>query len=834
MQMSSESLKAGPNQTVEPGKVVLSLGSPGNALFILHQGSISLRMSPDKANEKNISASFYTTSLKAPAILGASAILANMPNFYHAITETNCVISVYAANYDSLIKIIQSKPQIAILTLNTMIKEINQIQEKISRAYSFLKYAANVQYVLSFAFSKIHPEQFTPDKLENEESPGHDKTITAARENFAKFTGKGFKVPDSIDMVYLKKDFTSIIGLDYEHTPSIDEESLAYYQEFMTLDPAILSAIAQKKPEFLALNGKKIAQEFINIAVDLLDVYNESTAHCDLIMHGEYSWLEKFALQSEVVLKSQTPEASLTNSCHFLIESIRMIQDQYQKLWAQNRYNVDSLPVNKINQYLTFCRQQQANEPAPVKSAPENMSDPESAVAKDSLNKILQYSGLEPEKQKQFKELLEKFKKFPNPMEADDDLKKIKRSIAPIYWLIYEKAMLRFLTKKEPLPRIVEVFFLTGFLDDTLLEPEHISFIFSNVKRVESRYPILDAISWLEQIYQGKIPTSINELGVSLFEMLRQENRDAGWKRETDVPASVNSPEARVRFEIHNMLTTTVKLTSGSIINHFPILTKHHFTQAIDRTYVTAQRLEAEIEKLLKIDFSAYHREILYMNEKLGIQKEFIQIQVIPNMILVPSIGPVFQYWQEREGNNRTSRGRLVCPIFALDDLYDMLLHVTAAYRWELTKTLLGPDWNNISSSSLTADYTDYVQFFKKNKDLTQENKEKLATEFKRFRDDRARFINDYMVWIKFESEGTQRMNKVIRKIMAKHIPFTKVIRENLLKLPSFSEIIQKSINIKKRKALELEPKYKKYRAENNGLLPPELESTLKFYLLDY
>lgn len=134
----------------------------------------------------------------------------------------------------------------------------------------------------------------------------------------------------------------------------------------------------------------------------------------------------------------------------------------------------------------------------------------------------------------------------------------------------------------------------------------------------------------------------------------------------------------------------------------------------------------------------------------------------------------------------------------------------------------------------MTADYTDYVQFFKKNRDLTQENKDKLAIEFKRFRDDRARFINDYMIWVKFESDGTQRLNKVARKIMAKHIPFTKTIRENLLKLPSFTDIIQKSINVKKRKAIELEPKYKKYRSENNGILPPELESTLKFYLLDY
>ena len=833
--MNVESLKPGPNQSIEAGKVVLAEGSPGNTLIILHQGTISLRLSPDQAKEKNISSSYYVTSVKGPAIFGSSSILSNLPNFYHAISETSCVVSVYAANYDSMLKIIQSKPQIALLTLNTILKEISQIQEKITRIYSFIKYAANIHYALSFAFSKIHPDQFTPEKMEMDESQVLDKTIVAARNNLKKLTAKGFKIPDVIDNPYLKKDFTSVIGLDFENTLSIDTESFEYYQEFMSLDSAILTAIAQKKPQFFALNGKKISQEFINIHVDIHDAYHDCVSICDLIMHGQYSWLEKFSLESEVWLKNQKVDPTISSSSQFLMENLRVLNDQFQKLWTQNRYNTESVSINKINQYVSFCRQQQINQPAPVKTNIDTRNDGGAMnMAKDALNKILQYAEIEPEKQKQFKELLEKFKKFPNPMESDDDVKKVKRAISPIYWLIYEKSILRYLMRKEPLPKLLEVFFITGFMDETLLDPEHIEFLFANVKRIESKYPIWDAIGWLEQIYLGKAPTSINELGVTFFEMLRQENRDAGWKKETDLPASVNSPEARVRFEIHNMLATTVKLTSGSIINHFPILTRFHFTQAIDRAIVTAEKLEAEIDRLLKIDFSAYHREILYMNEKMGIPKEFIQIQVIPNMILVPSIGPVFQYWQEREGNNRVSAGRLVCPIFATDDLYDMLLHVSAAYRWDLTKTLLGPDWNNITSSSLTADYTDYVQFFKKNRDLTQENKEKLATEFKRFRDDRARFINDYMIWIKFESEGTQRLNKVVRKIMAKHIPFTKVIRENLLKLPSFADIIQKSINIKRRKAIELEPKYKKLRADNNGILPPELESTMKFYLLDF
>jgi len=812
----------------------MAQGSPGNALIILHQGTVSLRFASDRKSS-SLESSYYGASIKGPAIFGATSILSGATNFYYALTETPAVVSLYSANKDSLLKIIQSKPQIGILALKTMLREIHELQTKVSSIFSFIKFAANMQYVLAFAYSKIQADQFSPEKLTVRE--GHDKTLINARAAYEKLTQKGMSVPENIDISYLKKDFTGIIGLNYENEISLSQEDLDYYEKFMEIDAPILSAIAQKSPRFIELTGQKIASEFAKIAGDLNDSYSECIGSCNLIFQGEYSWIEKYALQAEINLKNEFNAPVLFNTAQYIMESIRSIQNQFQKLWTQNKYNIDSPSVHKINQYITFCRQQHTSEPAPSDASTGSGMETDSDTAnmiRDSVNKILQYSGLEAEKQKEFKDLLAKFKTFENPMEPEDSLKKIKRTLTALYWTVYEKAIIKSLASKEPIPRLIEVFLLTGFMDETLLLPEQINYIFANVKRSKSRYPVYDAIGWLELIYQGKTPTSISELGVTFFEILKQDNRDAGWKRESDLPASFNTPEARVKFEITNMLAPTVKLTSGTIVNHFPILTKFHFTQSIDRTYVSPQKIEAEIDHLLSIDFSAYHREILYTNEEIGISKEFIQVQVIPHMILVPSIGPNFQFWQEREGNNRTSRGRLLCPIFAIDDLYDMILHASAAYRWELTKTLLGPDWNNITSSSLTADYTDYVQFYKKNRELSPDIKEKLSSEFKRFRDDRARFINDYVTWIKYESEGTQRLNKVIRKIMAKHIPFTKTIRENLLKLPSFQDIIQKSINIKKRKAMELEPKYKKYRSENQGILPPELESTLKFYLLDF
>jgi hypothetical protein len=51
--------------------------------------------------------------------------------------------------------------------------------------------------------------------------------------------------------------------------------------------------------------------------------------------------------------------------------------------------------------------------------------------------------------------------------------------------------------------------------------------------------------------------------------------------------------------------------------------------------------------------------------------------------------------------------------------------------------------------------------------------------------------------------------------------------------LPSYTDVVQKSINIRKKKANELTPRYTKYERENKTL-PKELVETRKFYNMEY
>ena len=108
-----------------------------------------------------------------------------------------------------------------------------------------------------------------------------------------------------------------------------------------------------------------------------------------------------------------------------------------------------------------------------------------------------------------------------------------------------------------------------------------------------------------------------------------------------------------------------------------------------------------------------------------------------------------------------------------------------------MCKTVQGVHWNDVTDPSLTSMYCDYLQFFKKNSTLSADNKEKLKTDLKKFSNNfKLVFIADYLSYIKYESAGSPRLNKVAREILFTFCPFSKEIREKLSDNPQYTELI--------------------------------------------
>ena len=103
----------------------------------------------------------------------------------------------------------------------------------------------------------------------------------------------------------------------------------------------------------------------------------------------------------------------------------------------------------------------------------------------------------------------------------------------------------------------------------------------------------------------------------------------------------------------------------------------------------------------------------------------------------------------------RDTSARFLFPIFTAVDIDDMMVDTVGRYRWEICRKIQGVHWNDIREKSLTAEYCDYLQFYRKNRELSTEAKEKIKSALLRGRNNyREVFVKDYQNWMKYESKG--------------------------------------------------------------------------------
>lgn len=820
--------RGGANQQVPPGQIVAAKGQIVKSLIILQKGQVSVNGVETGPMGQAILRPLY--NVNAPAVIAGASLFSQSRNGYHIVTSAASEISVYPSNKEYLLKLIAAKPNIGVLALKSVYKDLTDLEAKQEQAEQTWHQLDSFELGFSIALSALLPEKFT----DQEKSTGFaDPLLPVARVQVHDFVERGGNIVKPLNINFLRSAKNQIETVAEKRS---DTNAVTLLRRLVSLPQDALALIAVRDPQLLHTTAETVAELITMRGSEIDKILANMQSFLSRMLVGDYAWLSKFALQAEL-MEGNSNTASredILAACGFFAEGFAALRDKLLT-FAEIAYPPYAQAALQRVQKAAMQKEPAKAVAAADTASPQLTGD--LTEFQNSVDKILAWSEVPAEKMAQFKKDWDTLKKFKNPLDAsDDDVRKLRRRVSLQYWEIFERGMLKHLKKRADLPRYMRLFFDYGFMDETQLDAEHMQTLMNaSYGKGDPWLPIYTVTEWLAAIYDRKVATSVSEMGLTFFETLRQDpaNRDKKWRRESDLPPEVNSPEARVKFEIKEMLQMNCRLCSGNISSHLNILTRHQITQSLAKVIVTKDTIVAEVKKIVGTDFGAFHREVLYTNEAMNIQREFIQVQITPNIVVVPSIGTVIQFWQDREGNDRMSRGRLIAPIMVTADLHMMLLRAIGTYRWEMCKTTMGPDWNNISVSSLTADYTDYVQFYYKSKELSEEIKEKLGEDFKRFRDDRARFVNDYSVYMRFESEGSQRMNRVSRKIFTKHVPFSKEIRERLLKLPSYTDVVQKSINIRKKKANELTPRYTKYERENKAL-PKELTETRKFYNMEY
>ena len=135
----------------------------------------------------------------------------------------------------------------------------------------------------------------------------------------------------------------------------------------------------------------------------------------------------------------------------------------------------------------------------------------------------------------------------------------------------------------------------------------------------------------------------------------------------------------------------------------------------------------------------------------------------------------------------------MLLSVFSLEDLQTQITHLVGEFRWEMCRRIQGARWNDLSERSLTSEYFDYVQFYRKNHELSTDAKEKIKTSLQKARNSyKELFVQDYMTWILYESNGSPRLNKVARNIIFTYCPFSHAYREALRSNPLYTDMFDR------------------------------------------
>lgn len=458
-------------------------------------------------------------------------------------------------------------------------------------------------------------------------------------------------------------------------------------------------------------------------------------------------------------------------------------------------------------------------------------SDKALVELEDSFTKLLQYAEIPDAIAVEMKKTHLDFVNLKDKNSADDSVRKIRRQLSEHHYELYKAVFLKSYREKQ-IPRLIDLFLRYGYSDEKLLTKEQLLSLYflKTESSKENKCKVYDIKEWLTLIYEGKKEPSKNEFDQEYPETVRELRKQAKITEKEEKEWLVNK-EKKLEYEIKNMFRYNNRTTSGQISTFVPILHKDQWTSKhMERLYVTSDKVNESISELMKIDYSVFDRELLYVNEEKNITKEYVMKRVYPDIILMPCVGSNGIMWQEITGRRRDTPGRFLLPIFTDMNLKNLLVRMMGRYRWELCRTIEGTAWNDIKHKSLTSEYSDYLQFYRKNKDLSEEKREKVKAQILKGRNNsREIFSIDYEQWINYEAAGAIKLNKPVREIMATYCPFAKDIRERVKSQPLFEEAMARFYREKQKKIREIESRYR-FLQKDSIELTQELIDTLEYH----
>jgi hypothetical protein len=382
---------------------------------------------------------------------------------------------------------------------------------------------------------------------------------------------------------------------------------------------------------------------------------------------------------------------------------------------------------------------------------------------KEMLSRVI-YANKTGEPVHYLDEWLEKIVKREVHLSAQDEVKISRKSDA-------EKK--RDIVEKREASRSGELTFLQNkIIERDRLEAELIEkakIIGSTTKRPEynglkSEYneDQKRAISGIPEILRH-LSTADREIARAYYRLDQLDKEIIGLKDKIVTVEMTPEDTENLKTEF-NAVRQMTKLCVGRQGNHFPILIKQYLRSSL-QNICTRENVIQTMADIETLDPGLFIRT--FKNNTT---------RVVPHVIILPCYGEQGICWEPFDRHNKAAgRGRIGIPMYP-KDIKEAILYALADLRWQVAKEKAMHYWMEEGFTGR------YYQWFEANKMKG---------------DVKDAFIRDYVLWVTKESEGTQKLDKDVRGIFWRMLPFPKEIKEKLKNRGFvYNELYKKDMNI--------------------------------------
>lgn len=696
------------------------------------------------------------------------------------------------------------------------------------KEYSFTYTALSDVAVIPYSLTSF---AHLPSLLGEEKELGHFLTLSMAQ-NVAKVLNHYQNLISQQEKLYLYlnsaieqyQKVSKTLGLPMKSIPnkdrllpfSLQQEAPAFWME--SYYQAIRTALGAKNPLFS--NGAYVtgllAQSVENIHQTLY--CSESVAEyikdISSILLNDSS-LDLFDLYTDLIFRAKSAQKDTAA----LEESI----DKMITVLQSPAFPDPTLAQLRIEEYERELKRDHSYSNA---GNAESIAEIKKKLA-DSAELILDYAETLPGTREEFLDCLNEYKEMPDRNSTEKSADSVRRKLTKLFNALYTETFQIALNDPTP-PPVIMMFLHFGYMDLELAGLENAAYLYSIAKNYQGDPDngIYTIFEWIKKIYKGEKQPSRNELSQDYTNYIQTLKTQKKVDPET-LQKMMEDTTGKVMFELENMFPVVNKVTNGRFTTFCPIFTQENVMKDLESTLLTPYKIKETLNQILSIDYSAFYRSYLFVDEKLGI-RENVMVDVKPDFILMPNIGSNGICWQEIEGMQRSTPGRMMISAFHAENLERTLIGMIGDFRWELCRRVQGMRWNDVTEHSLTSEYYDYAMFFNKNRALSQDARDKIKLSLARAKNNyKNLFVMDYSNWILYESRGAVKLNKVTRQIFTTYIPFPASICEEISTNGAFTEVMQHYTLKKKQQMHHLRKIVQKCLAQGKPV-PEPLENHMK------